>query len=446
MTKTPKIIIIGAGFGGVKMAKSFYKKPVEVLLIDRNNYHNFQPLMYQVATGGLEPGNIGYPVRRIFRKYKNVNFRMAEVLKIDVQNNRVSTSIGDMDYDYLVLASGSENNFFNFEPVKDRLLTLKSLPDALQIRNWIFQNLERALAKNREQSLEEIMNIAIVGGGPAGIELAGALAEMKKYVIPKEFPELELSRMSLNLYQSGPKLLAAMSEQASEKTLDYLTEMGVNVYLNTRVSGYENNAIVLEDGSRFVTNSVIWTAGVKGALIDGFPEEAILKGDRLSVNEFNQIIGLQNVFAIGDVSAYTSPEEPRGLPMLAPVAQQQGKQLAKNILKHLKNEPMQPFEYRNRGVMATIGRKKAVVDLPNIKFQGGFAWVFWMFVHVFSLVGFRDKTVTLIDWVVSYFSYDQPLGMILRSGEFKKDPLKRENIELEDATTYGNKKHSSKMH
>lgn len=435
MAKTPKIIIIGAGFGGVKMVKSLYKKPVDLLLIDRNNYHNFQPLMYQVATGGLEPGNIGYPVRRIFRKYKNVSFRMAEVLKIDVHNNKISTSIGDMEYDYLVMACGSENNFFNFEPVKDKLLTLKSLPDALHIRNWIFQNLERALAKNRKVSLEEIMNVAIVGGGPAGIELAGALAEMKKYVIPKEFPELELSRMSLNLYQSGPKLLASMSEEASEKTLEYLKEMGVNVFLNTRVSGYEGNAIILEDGSRFITNSVIWTAGVKGALIDGFPKEAILKGNRLSVNEFNQVIGLSNIFAIGDISAYASPEEPKGLPMLAPVAQQQGRQLAKNILKHLKNEPMHPFEYKNRGVMATIGRKKAVVDLPKFKFQGGFAWIVWMFVHVFSLVGFRDKTVTLIDWIVSYFSYDQPLGMILRSGEFKKDPLKRDRKEIEDIKT-----------
>lgn len=430
MAKIPKIIIIGAGFGGVKMVKSLYKKPVEVLLIDRNNYHNFQPLMYQVATGGLEPGNIGYPVRRIFRKYKNVSFRMAEVLKINIRKNKISTSIGDMTYDYLVMASGSENNFFNFEPVKHKLLTLKSLPDALQIRNWIFQNLERALAENEKESLEEIMNIAIVGGGPAGIELAGALAEMKKHVIPKEFPELELSRMSLNLYQSGPKLLASMSKEASEKTLEYLKEMGVNVFLNTRVSDYKDNAIVLEDGSQFITNTVIWTAGVKGALIDGFPEEAILQGNRLSVNEFNQVLGTQNVFAIGDVSAHCSNEYPKGLPMLAPIAQHQGKLLAKNILKRLKNESMQPFAYTNKGVMATIGRKKAVVDLPNFKFQGGFAWLVWMFVHVFSLVGFRDKTVTLIDWVVSYFSYDQPLGMILRSGEFKPDPAKNEIKEI----------------
>ncbi|WP_035479002.1 NAD(P)/FAD-dependent oxidoreductase [Gelidibacter mesophilus] len=430
MAKIPKIIIIGAGFGGVKMVKSLYKKPVEVLLIDRNNYHNFQPLMYQVATGGLEPGNIGYPVRRIFRKYKNVSFRMAEVLKINIRKNQISTSIGDMTYDYLVMASGSENNFFNFEPVKHKLLTLKSLPDALQIRNWIFQNLERALAENEKESLEEIMNIAIVGGGPAGIELAGALAEMKKHLIPKEFPELELSRMSLNLYQSGPKLLASMSKEASEKTLEYLKEMGVNVFLNTRVSDYKDNAIVLEDGSQFITNTVIWTAGVKGALIDGFPEEAILQGNRLSVNEFNQVLGTQNIFAIGDVSAHCSNEYPKGLPMLAPIAQHQGKLLAKNILKRLKNESMQPFAYTNKGVMATIGRKKAVVDLPNFKFQGGFAWLVWMFVHVFSLVGFRDKTVTLIDWVVSYFSYDQPLGMILRSGEFKPDPAKNEIKEI----------------
>lgn len=432
MAKTPKIVIIGAGFGGVKMIKTLYKKPLEILLIDRNNYHNFQPLMYQVATGGLEPGNIGYPVRRIFRKYKNVSFRMAEVLEINYHKNQISTSIGDMDYDYLVIASGSENKFFNFEPVKHKLLTLKSLPDALQIRNWIFQNLERALAKNKKESFEEIMNVAIVGGGPAGIELAGALGEMKKYVIPKEFPELALSEMSINLYQSGPALLAAMSEEASEKTLEYLTEMGVNVFLNTRVSSYEDNAIVMNDGSRFITNTVLWTAGVKGALIEGFPEEAILRGNRLSVNEFNKVIGTNSVFAIGDVSAHSSPENPNGLPMLAPVAQQQGAHLAKNILRSLKNEPMEPFQFRNRGVMATIGRKKAVVDLPNFKFQGGFAWFVWMFVHVLSLVGFRDKTVTVIDWVVSYFSYDQPMGMILRSAEFKPNTPKKEIKEIEE--------------
>ncbi|WP_026449640.1 NAD(P)/FAD-dependent oxidoreductase [Aequorivita capsosiphonis] len=432
MAKTPKIVIVGAGFGGVKMVRSFHKKSVEVLLIDRNNYHNFQPLMYQVATGGLEPGNIAYPVRRIFCKYKNVNFRMAEVLSVNIDKNQISTSIGTIDYDYLIVASGSETNFYNFEPVKNRLLTLKSLPDALQMRNRIFQNLEHALANNRKEPIEEIMNIAIVGGGPAGIELAGALAEMRKHVIPKEFPELPLSKMSVNLYQSGPDLLAGMSQEASEKSLEYLKELGVNVFLNTRVKKYDDKTIMMEDGSSFTTDTVIWSAGVKGSPIKGFPDEAIVS-HRISVNEYNKVKGTNNIFAIGDVAAYITSENPKGLPMLAPVAQQQGEHLAKNILKILANKEMEPFEYHNKGVMATIGRKRAVVDLPNFKFQGGFAWFVWMFVHIFSLLGFRDKTVTFIDWAVSYFSYDQPLGMILKPAEFNPETEKKEVKEKEEA-------------
>jgi len=417
MTTKPQILIIGAGFGGIKMAKALRNKSVDVLLIDRNNYHNFQPLMYQVATGGLEPGNIAYPVRRIFRKYKNVSFRMAEVLEVDIRKSQISTSIGKLNFDYLVVASGSENNFFSFEPVKDKLLTLKSLPDALKLRNRIFQNLERALAFNRKEPLEEIINIAIVGGGPAGLELAGALAEMRKFVIPKEFPDLELSKMNINLYEAGSELLGAMSEEASKKSLEYLMGMGVNVFLKTPVKKYDGTTIVLEDGSTFKTDTVIWTAGVKGAPIKGFPDKSIAKGNRILVNQFNKVIGTQNIFAIGDVSAYVTPENPKGLPMLAPVAQQQGDHLAKNILKVLANVSLEPFNYHNKGVMATIGRKKAVVDLPNFKFQGGFAWFVWMFVHIFSLVGFRDKAVTFIDWMVNYFSYDRPLGLILKSAE-----------------------------
>lgn len=432
MTKKPQIIIIGAGFGGVKFVKAIRKYPVEILLLDRNNYHNFQPLMYQVATGGLEPGNIAYPVRRIFRKNKNVSFRMAEVCEVDIQKNQISTSIGVMNFDYLVIASGSENNFFNFEPIKDQLLTLKSIPDAIQMRNWIFQNLERALVKNKHESLEEIMNIAIVGGGPAGIELAGALAEMKKHVIPNEFPELPLCKMSINLYQSGPKLLASMSEEASAKSLEYLKNMGVNVCLNTRVKDYVDSHIIIEDDSHFKTDTVIWTAGVKGSIIKGIPETAIVRGNRISVDAFNKVIGTDNIFAIGDVSSCISEENPNGLPMLAPVAQSQGAHLAKNIIRSLDKKPMKIFQYHNKGVMATIGRKKAVVDLPHFKFQGGFAWFVWMFVHIFSLVGFRDKTVTFIDWVVNYFSYDQPVGMIIKAEEFNPDSIEKIK-ELEEA-------------
>lgn len=418
MTKKSKIVIIGAGFGGIELAKALRKQPVEVLLIDRNNYHNFQPLMYQVATGGLEPGSIAYPVRRIFRKQKNFSFRMAEVLEVDIAKTQLLTNIGNIAFDYLVIATGSQNNFFNFEPVKDKLLTLKSIPDALNLRNFIFQNLEKAMANNSGEPLEEIVDIAIVGGGPAGLELAGALAEMRRYVLPKDFPELDLSKMRINLYEAAPRVLAAMSKEASAKSLEYIKNMGVKVFLNTRVDSFDGSRVVITENDQFLTDTLIWTAGVKGSPINGLPTEAIIGGNRISVNEYNQVAGTECLFAIGDVAAHVSAENLKGLPMLAPVAQQQGRHLAKNIINLTVKKPLIPFKYKNKGVMATIGRKKAVVDLPKYRFQGGFAWLVWMFVHIFSLVGFRNKAVTFIDWFINYLNYDRPLGLII--GPFKK--------------------------
>jgi NADH dehydrogenase len=414
MLNKPKIIIVGGGFGGIALAKSFKNEQVEVLLIDQNNYHNFQPLMYQVATGGLEPGSIAYPIRRIFRKYRNVTFRMAQVAEVDLAKSQLITSIGNFSYDYLIIATGSQNNFFNFEPVKDKLLTLKSIPDALNLRSYLFQNLEKALANRGEESLEEIINIAIVGGGPAGLELAGALAEMKKYVIPKDFPDLDLSKMNINLYEAAPKLLSAMSGPASDKSLEYIKNLGVNVFLNAKVNSYDGSTIVLADGTTFATDTVIWTAGVKGAPINGLPKTSLAGGNRIAVNEYNQILGSDRCFAIGDVAAHLTAENPKGLPMLAPVAQQQGALLAKNIIRLNEGKPLIAFRYKDKGSMATIGRKRAVVDLPHYKFQGGFAWLVWMFVHIFSLVGFRNKAVAFFDWFANYLSYDRPLGLIIR--------------------------------
>lgn len=409
----PKIVIIGAGFGGIAMAKYFKNMPVDVLLIDQNNFHNFQPLMYQIATGGLEPYSIAYPVRRIFRSYSNVRFRMAKVNSVSISEKKITTSIGEIPYDYLIIATGAQNNFFNFEPIKDKLLTLKSIPDALDIRSFLFQNLEKALS-NETQDLPEVLNIAIVGGGPAGIELAGALAEMKRYVIPKDFPELDTTKMNINLYEASPKLLGAMSEDSSKKSYQYLKDLGVNIFLNTRVNGYDGKELSLPNNTTFPTDTVIWTAGVKGAPIEGLPRTAIIGGNRISVNEFNQVLDTKDVFAIGDVAANITIENPMGLPMLAPVAQQQGKHLAKNILASIKEKPYKPFTYKDKGTMATIGRRKAVVDLPNWKFQGTFAWLVWMFIHIMSLVGFRNKLVAFLGWMMSYFTYDKPLGLIIR--------------------------------
>ena len=418
MSKKPKIVIVGAGFGGIAMAKSFKNKPVEVLLIDQYNYHNFQPLMYQVATGALEPYSIAYPVRRIFRKFTNVHFRMAEVFSVENDSNTIKSSIGDISFDYLIIATGSKTNYYNFESIKSKILTLKSIPEALDLRSYIFQNLEKAIENNEHKNIEEILNIAIIGGGPAGIEVAGSLAEMKRHVLPKDFPGLDISKMNINLYQSPNRLLASMSNEASEECAKYLKELGVNVYLNTRVSNYEGDVIITKNGDTFKTDTVIWTAGVKGAPINGLPENTIV-GNRVQVNEFNQVKGLKNIFAIGDVANCITEENPRGLPMLAPVAQQQGKLLSKNILKLIKGKELEKFEYIDRGSMATIGRGKAVVDLPKWKFQGTFAWLVWMFVHIMSLVGFRNKLSALFDWIYNYISYDRPLGLIIRP--LKKD-------------------------
>jgi NADH dehydrogenase len=419
-----KIVIVGAGFGGIELAKAMRKLPVEVMLIDRNNYHNFQPLMYQVATGGLEPDSIAYPVRRIFRRYRNVSCRMAEVEKVDCRASLIKTSIGNISFDYLVIATGSETNYFDFEPVKSQLLVLKTMPDALNIRSYVYQNLEKAIANYTDESLEEIMNIAIVGGGPAGIELAGALAEMKKHVIPKDFPDLDTSRMNINLYQSGPRVLKGMSDEASDKALKYLHQMGVNVLLNARVVTYENDCISLADGSCFPTDTVIWTAGVRGAPFKGLPEESQASGNRIAVDAFNKVAGTTNIYAIGDVACCTSGDNPKGLPMLAPVAQQQGRHLARNFGKMLRNEDVEKFEYKNRGVMATIGRVRAVADLPNWKFQGSFAWFVWMLIHILSLVGFRNKLSALYSWAFNYLSYDRPLGLIIRP--YRRDVERRQ--------------------
>ncbi|MCM4173338.1 NAD(P)/FAD-dependent oxidoreductase [Arenibacter sp. TNZ] len=410
----PKIVIIGAGFGGIAIAKSFRHKKVNVLLIDKHNYHNFQPLMYQVATGGLEPDSIAYPVRRIFRTNSNISFRLAEVTSIEQKDNQLLTTIGPVSYDFLIIATGSQNNFFNFEPVKDKLLTLKSIPDALNMRSFIFQNLEKALANTDGEPLEEIMNIAIIGGGPAGLELAGALAEMKRYVLPKDFPELDLDKMSINLYEAAPKLLSAMSDNASTKSLEYLQKLGVQVHLNTLVNEYNGSTIKLADGTTFLTKTVIWTAGVKGAPIEGISKENIISGNRISVDKFNRVLNTTSVFAIGDVAVHIDTINPKGLPMLAPVAQRQGEHLAKNILNIINNKPLQPFVYHDKGVMATVGRKKAVVDLPKWKFHGTFAWIVWMLIHIMSLVGYRNKVVAFLDWMSNYFTYDRPLGLIIR--------------------------------
>jgi len=412
MFNRKKVVIIGGGFGGLALAKSLKDKNVDLTLIDKHNFHNFQPLLYQVATGGLEPDSIAYPIRRIFRKKDNIKFRLAEVYQVNSQKQVLNTSIGDIPYDYLVIATGSTNNFFNFEPIKNKFFSLKSVTDALDIRSFLMQKLEKTIAQLDKQNQENI-NLVIIGGGPAGIELAGAMAEMKKYVLPKDFPEIDFEKLHIILLEASSKLLAAMSAVSSQKSEDYLNQMGVDVRLNSKVIGYDEDVVEINTGEKFATDLVVWTAGVKGNPIEGL-EENIVAGNRIAVNAYNQVLQHNNIFAIGDVAAYVNDENPKGLPMLAQVAIQQGEHLAKNIEQLINNKPMIAFSYHNKGTMATIGRNRAVVDLPKIKFQGRFAWLVWMFVHLISLVGFRNKLVILIDWMQNYFNYDRPLGLIIR--------------------------------
>ncbi|SFT44112.1 NADH dehydrogenase [Lishizhenia tianjinensis] len=409
-----RVVIIGGGFGGIQLAKSLKNSEFDVLLIDKNNFHTFQPLLYQVATSGLEPGSIAYPIRRVFRKISNVKFRMAEVKNILTDQSKIETSVGLIHYDYLVIATGSSTNYFNFDSKKGKLLSLKSVVEALDIRSFIMENLEKAMLTRSITEQQELINVAIVGGGPAGIEMAGALAEMKKWVLPKDYPDIDFTQMQIHLFEASDRLLGAMSPLASKAAKKHLEKLDVVVELNTMVEDYDGARLKIKGKEDFISETVIWTAGVKGNIPHGLSEEIVAPGNRIKVDDFNKVLGYDNVYAIGDVSANINDETPRGLPMLAPVSMQQGLHLAKNLMAIQKGKNPKKFEYKDKGSMATIGRKKAVVDLPSISFQGTFAWFVWMLIHLLSLVGFRNKLVTLVDWIQNYFNYDRPLGLIIR--------------------------------
>jgi NADH dehydrogenase len=408
-----RVVIIGGGFGGIELAKRLSGKNIQVVILDKHNYHTFQPLLYQVATAGLEPDSIAYPLRKLFQKSENCIFRMAEVQKILPNDNLILTNIGKLRYDYLVVATGSKTNYYGLEKEKGEMMAMKTIPQALNLRSLLLQNFENALLTNDLEYRKELMNVLIVGGGPTGVELAGAIAEMKRYVLPKDYPELDVSMMEIHLFEAAPRILAVMSEAASAKSYAYLQDLGVNVHLDFRLDNFENNQVDLHNGTVVRAETMIWTAGVKGALIDGLPEAAMAE-NRIKVNEFSQVQGFENVFAIGDVAAMIMEATPRGHAMVAPVAMQQGHLLAKNILNLQKNQPLAAFEYNDKGSMATIGRNRAVVDLPFYRFQGFFAWFVWMFVHIMSLVGFRNRVSVLINWVYSYFTYNRALRLIIR--------------------------------
>nr|WP_040497118.1 NAD(P)/FAD-dependent oxidoreductase [Fulvivirga imtechensis] len=412
-TEYPRLVILGGGFAGITLVKKLSNLPLQIVLFDRNNYHTFQPLLYQVATAGLEPDSIAGPLRKQLESIKNFYFRMAEVHVIHAKEKYIETEIGAMSYDHLVIATGSRTNFFGNDSIMTHAFPLKQIPQALDLRSHILQNFEAATVTTDADQLESMMNIVIVGGGPTGVEVAGALGELKKNVLPSDYPDLDFDHMNIILLEGTSRLLGGMSEFASRKAIKYLKKFDVQVRLSTMVTSYDGLVAELSNGSSIKTHTLIWAAGVKGNYPDGIAPTSIEKA-RLLVDEYNRLLDYDDIYAIGDIALMKSKDYPYGHPMLAPVAIQQGNNLAKNLKRMLKSKPMKPFQYYDKGSMATIGRNKAVVDLGKLRFGGLFAWMIWMFVHLISIIGFRNRLIVFSNWVWNYFTYDKGTRLIIR--------------------------------
>lgn len=411
-----RVVVVGGGLGGLKLVSSLRDTDFQVVLVDKNNYNQFPPLIYQVASAGLEPSNISFPFRRLFQGWKDFFFRMAEVQHIDTEEKAIKTSIGTIHYDDLVLAAGATTNFFGNKNIEASALPMKSVSESMRLRNTILQNLERAETEDNEARKQALMNIAIVGGGPSGVEIAGVLAEMKQTILPRDYPDLDTSCMHIYLINATPRLLGAMSERSSREAEKALKELGVKVMTNCMVTDYVDKELVLKDGQRISAETVIWVSGIKANNIDGIPTESIGHAGRILVDRFNRVKGLKDVYAIGDQCIVEGDEAyPYGHPQLAQVAIQQAKTLAKNLIRQEKGETEQPFSYHNLGTMATIGRKKAVVEIGKLKFGGFFAWLLWLIVHLRSILGVKNKTIVFLNWMWSYMNYKQSLRLILKA-------------------------------
>jgi len=412
--RNPKIVIAGGGFAGIELAKKLKGEAVDVVLIDRHNYHTFQPLLYQVATGALEAETIAFPLRRIFQGQDNFTFRLADALQINAEKNTIDTSIGEISYDYLVLATGAETNFFGNRQLEHFCMGMKSVPEALNLRSMMLQSIESALTEKDPGEKEELMTFVVVGGGPTGVELAGALAEFKNYILKKDYPKLDHCEMRVFLVESKPVVLGVLSDTASAKAKEYLEQMGVTLYNGVRVKSFDGELLTINDGRTLRTRNVLWAAGVVGQFPKGINEENIVRGNRIQTDEINRVKGYKNIFAIGDVAAVISAETPDGHPGVAQVAIQQGKHLADNLLAIINGKTTRAFKYHDKGSLATIGRNKAVADIGKYTFTGFIAWILWCFVHVLSLVGFKNRIAVFITWVGRYFSFNGPTRIIVR--------------------------------
>ncbi|WP_029905314.1 NAD(P)/FAD-dependent oxidoreductase [Prevotella sp. 10(H)] len=411
--KKKRLVIIGGGFAGLELAKKADKKKYQVVLIDKNNYYQFQPLFYQVATGGLEPSSISYPHRKNFQKNKNVHFRMCEAQYVDPDKKFISTNIGDIPYNYLVISTGCNTNYFGNESLKDSTFSLKSISESLLVRNRILLSFEEALNTDDEDELREILSFVIVGGGATGVELSGALADMRKAIFPKDYPEIDFSKMEIHLVDASPRLLFGMSEKSSENAAETLKKRGVIIHQDISVKSYDKPYATLSDGSTLRSRNVFWVAGVKPNSLKGLADTSYNRG-RLVINEYNQVDGYNNIFAIGDTALLISDKSPKGHPQVAQVALQMAKRLAKNLNKSESNSDWDKFVYSDRGSLATIGRNAAVADLGKFHFGGWFAWWLWLGVHILSIVGMRNKVSVFIDWVWSYLNYDVSLRLFIR--------------------------------
>ncbi|AIG30678.1 NAD(P)/FAD-dependent oxidoreductase [Flavobacterium psychrophilum] len=414
-TTLPRIVIIGGGFAGIAIAKKLRNKKLQVVLLDKHNYHTFQPLLYQVATGGLEAGSIAYPIRKVIQEYKDFYFRLTSVKEIDTQNQKIISEIGELHYDYLVIATGSKTNYFGNKEIERNSMAMKTIPQSLNIRSLILENFEQAVLTKDPADKNSLINFVLVGAGPTGVELAGALAEMKKAILQKDYPDLDVSKMEINLIQSGDRILNTMSEKSSKAAEEFLLSLGVKIWKNVRVTNYDGRTITTNSNLTFDTATLIWTAGVQGAAIAGLDAKSLVqKVERIRVNQYNQVVGHNNIFAIGDIASMETDKYPQGHPMMAQPALQQGELLGENIIKLMQNKPLKPFQYHDKGSMATIGRNKAVVDLPKYHFSGVFAWFVWMFVHLFSLIGFKNRAVVFLNWVYNYIRFDREGRLIIR--------------------------------
>ncbi len=411
-----RVVIVGGGLGGLRLAEDLYGSGMQVVLIDKNNFHQFPPLIYQIASAGIDPSSISFPFRQIFRKRKDFYFRMAEARMVDTDKKILQTSIGKIDYDYLVLAAGATTNFFGNKNIEEWAIPMKTVPEAMGLRNALLSNFERALTCATEEERQELLNIVIVGGGATGVEIAGALSEMKRYVIPYDYPDMDFSLMHIYLIEAGDRLLAGMSQDSSRKAYDFLKSMGVDVQFGKMVTDYRDHKVIMKDGTEIPTRTFLWVSGIRANAMPGISDDHLGRGFRFKVDQFNRIPGLDGVFAIGDQCLQTSDAAyPNGHPQVAQVAIQQAKNLAKNLKRINEGQDdsaLTAFKYNNLGSMATIGRNKAVVEIGKFRSQGFFAWILWLVVHLRSILGVKNKMMVLLNWLWKYVSYNDSIRMI----------------------------------